>query len=92
MAYQVRVATMTTALVVDDDRAILDLLEERSLSMGHDCRKALTQTEAEEILEHHVFDYILLDLGIPNRFRAERRRRIWHNSDVISKFHPKARR
>ena len=61
---------MTTALVVDDDQAILDLLEERLLSMGHDCRKALSQTEAEEILEHHVFDYILLDLEIPNRFQG----------------------
>ena len=61
---------MTTALVVDDDQAILDLLEERLLSMGHECRKALSQTEAEEILEHHVFDYILLDLEIPNRFQG----------------------
>ena len=69
-AIQTGGASMTTALVVDDDQAILDLLEERLLSMGHDCRKALSQTEAEEILEHHVFDYILLDLEIPNRFQG----------------------
>lgn len=61
---------MTTALIVDDDHEILALIEERLLSMGHDCRKAQSQTEAEEILEDHVFDYILLDLEIPNRFQG----------------------
>ena len=61
---------MTTALIVDDDQEILALLEERLLSMGHECRKAQSQTEAEEILEDHVFDYILLDLEIPNRFQG----------------------
>lgn len=61
---------MTTALIVDDDQEILALIEERLLSMGHDCRKAQSQTEAEEILEDHVFDYILLDLEIPNRFQG----------------------
>jgi CheY-like chemotaxis protein/DNA-binding MarR family transcriptional regulator len=62
--------TTATALIVDDDQEILDLLEERLLSMGHECRKALSQTEAEEILNEHVFDYILLDLEIPNRFQG----------------------
>ena len=61
---------MTTALIVDDDQEILALLEERLLSMGHECRKAQSQTEAEEILHDHVFDYILLDLEIPNRFQG----------------------
>jgi CheY-like chemotaxis protein/DNA-binding MarR family transcriptional regulator len=61
---------MTTALIVDDDQEILDLLEERLLSMGHQCRKAQSQTEAEEILNELVFDYILLDLEIPNRFQG----------------------
>jgi CheY-like chemotaxis protein/DNA-binding MarR family transcriptional regulator len=61
---------MTTALIVDDDQEILNLLEERLLSMGHECRKAQSQTEAEEILNEHVFDYILLDLEIPNRFQG----------------------
>jgi CheY-like chemotaxis protein/DNA-binding MarR family transcriptional regulator len=59
-----------TALIVDDDQEILDLLEERLLSMGHECRKAQSQTEAEEILNELVFDYILLDLEIPNRFQG----------------------
>jgi CheY-like chemotaxis protein/DNA-binding MarR family transcriptional regulator len=61
---------MTTALIVDDDQAILDLLEERLLSMGHECWKAQSQVEAKEILTEHVFDYILLDLEIPNRFQG----------------------
>src|SRR4029434_8795730 len=62
--------TTATALIVDDDQEILDLLEERLLSMGHQCRKAQSQTEAEEILNELVFDYILLDLEIPNRFQG----------------------
>ena len=62
--------TTATALIVDDDQEILNLLEERLLSMGHECRKAQSQTEAEEILNEHVFDYILLDLEIPNRFQG----------------------
>jgi CheY-like chemotaxis protein/DNA-binding MarR family transcriptional regulator len=62
--------TTATALIVDDDQEILDLLEERLLSMGHECRKAQSQTEAEEILNELVFDYILLDLEIPNRFQG----------------------
>jgi CheY-like chemotaxis protein/DNA-binding transcriptional ArsR family regulator len=61
---------MTTALIVDDDQAILELLEERLLSMGHECRKAQSQAEAEDILNEHIFDYILLDLEIPNRFQG----------------------
>lgn len=61
---------MITALIVDDDQEILALLEERLISMGHECRKAQSQTEAEEILENHVFDYVLLDLEIPNRFQG----------------------
>src|SRR5436190_7758057 len=61
---------MTTALIVDDDQEILDLLQERLLSMGHESRTAQSQTEAEGILNEHVFDYILLDLEIPNRFQG----------------------
>jgi DNA-binding response OmpR family regulator len=58
---------VTVALVVEDDQTLLDLLEERLLSMGHRCRKARSQAEADEMLDNHVFDYILLDLEIPSR-------------------------
>lgn len=58
---------MPTALVVDDDPHILELAEERLASMGHDCRTASSQAEAEELLDSQAFDYILLDLEIPRK-------------------------
>jgi CheY-like chemotaxis protein len=58
---------MTVALLIEDDRTLIDVLEERLLSMGHECRKARSQAEAVELLDGHTFDYILLDLQIPSR-------------------------
>ena len=63
-------SVMPTALIIDDDEQILAMVEERLASMGHDCLKAQSQTEAEELLEQHAFDYILLDLEIPSRFQG----------------------
>ena len=56
---------LPVALIVEDNQTLLDLLEERLLSMGHQSRKARSQAEADEMLDDHVFDYILLDLEIP---------------------------
>lgn len=58
---------MTVALVIEDDQTLLDLLEERLVSMGHQCRKARSQAEAVELLEGYAFDYVVLDLEIPSR-------------------------
>ena len=57
--------SVLVALIVEDDQTLLDLLEERLLSMGHQCRKARSQAEADAMLAAHPFDYILLDLEIP---------------------------
>ena len=58
---------MTVALVIEDDQTHLDLLEERLFSMGHRCRKARSQAQADEMLDAYTFDYVLLDLEIPSR-------------------------
>ena len=62
---------MMLALVIEDDQTLLDLLQERLLSMGHECRKARSQAEAVELLEAYAFDYILLDLEIPSRSEGD---------------------
>jgi DNA-binding response OmpR family regulator len=58
---------MTVALVIEDDQTHLDLLHERLFSIGHVCRKARSQAEADEMLDAYTFDYILLDVEIPGR-------------------------
>ncbi len=61
---------MHTALIIDDDEKILDLVEERLSSMSHNCHRAQSQSEAEEMLEKHSYDYVLLDLEIPSKFQG----------------------
>jgi DNA-binding response OmpR family regulator len=58
---------MTVALVIEDDQTHLDLLEERLFSMGHQCRKARSQAQADEMLDAYTFDYFIIDLEIPSR-------------------------
>jgi DNA-binding response OmpR family regulator len=50
------------ALVVDDDKYILEEVESMLNSMGHECRLALTQEEALALLEEQSFCYVVLDL------------------------------
>lgn len=52
------------ALVVDDDRYILEEVESMLISLGHECRLARTQEEALELLEKERFCYVVLDLGL----------------------------
>jgi CheY-like chemotaxis protein len=56
---------MPHALIVDNNEAIIEILEERLKSMDHTYEAALCQQEAEELLQRNIYDYILLDLGIP---------------------------
>ena len=52
------------ALVVDDDKYILEEVESRLTSMGHECRLARNQEEALDFLDKQKFCYVVLDLGM----------------------------
>jgi len=56
------------ALVVDDNRDVLDDVKDRLESLGHTCDLAETQADARALLEHGRFSYALLDLEIPVRY------------------------
>ena len=56
------------ALVVDDNPAILEDVEDRLESLGHTCEVAETQVEARKLLAKGKFSYALLDLEIPVRY------------------------
>lgn len=56
---------MATILIVEDERAIAELLY-RNLSLtGHECTIARSGERAAELLEQRAFDLILLDLMLP---------------------------
>ena len=56
---------MATILIVEDERAIAELLY-RNLSLtGHECTTARSGERAVELLEQRAFDLILLDLMLP---------------------------
>ena len=58
--------TMTyRALVVDDDREIIDIVDESIESLGHEHDDAMSQEEGRERLFAAKHDYYLLDLGLP---------------------------
>lgn len=57
---------MPHILIVDDDRHIGDLLEEALGGEGYGVSRALTGTEALEVLSREDPDLILLDLMLPN--------------------------
>lgn len=60
--------TMTyRALVVDDDREIIDIVDESIESLGHEHDDAMSQEEGRERLFAAKHDYYLLDLGLPLR-------------------------
>ena len=52
------------ALVVDDDKYILEEVESMITSMGHECRLSRTQEEALDLLDKQKFCYVVLDLGM----------------------------
>lgn len=56
------------AIVVDDNRDVLDDVSDRLESMGHTCDLAETQADARKLLERGRFSYALLDLEIPVRY------------------------
>ena len=53
------------ALVVDDNRGVLDTVSDVLRSLGHEYDLATCQEEARALLAKHQYDYHLLDLEIP---------------------------
>lgn len=54
-------------LIIDDDQAIREVLEDRMESAGFDFDSAGSQTEAVDHLRKRRYDLILLDLELPSR-------------------------
>lgn len=52
-------------LVIDDDRALCELLEEDLTRRGHSVWTALKVIEARELLHQHEIDIVLTDLNMP---------------------------
>jgi len=52
-------------LIVDDDRALCELLEEDLSRRGHQVWTALKVAEARELLHQHEIDIVLSDLNMP---------------------------
>ena len=55
------------ALVVEDDDRIMEQFDSELFSLGHAYERAASQGEAQQKLETHTFDYVLLDMHIPAR-------------------------
>ena len=53
-----------TVLIVDDDRAVLTMLYKVIKSNGIDAHTAVSGEEALELLDHEVYDLILLDVNL----------------------------
>lgn len=57
---------MVKILVVEDERAISDLIKFNLEAEGYECTCAYDGLEAANILEEHNFDLVLLDIMLPN--------------------------
>jgi len=53
-------------LLVDDEPRFVDSLESILSHYGYICKKALTGSEAVELLKSHTFDLALLDVALPD--------------------------
>ena len=56
---------MYPILIVDDEKAIADLIEMTLQSLDYDCVKAYSGEEAADLIETQKFDLILLDVMLP---------------------------
>ena len=73
-------------LVVDDDDAILDLLENLISSFGYECHLAQDGLQAVQLLKEERFDVVLTDMVMPHLDGMELLRHIRENyprTDVI---------
>ena len=56
---------MSKILIVDDEPAIVELLEEHLRSEGYDTEHAFSGEEALVVLERSIPDLVILDLMLP---------------------------
>lgn len=56
---------MNTVLIVDDEKAIADLIEMTLEPFSYQCTKAYSGEEAADCIEKQTFDLILLDVMLP---------------------------
>lgn len=56
---------MNPVLIVDDEKAIADLIEMTLEPFGYACRKAYSGEEAADLIGKEHFDLILLDVMLP---------------------------
>lgn len=56
---------MYPILIVDDEKAIADLIEITLQSLNYDCVKAYSGEEAADLIDKQKFDLILLDVMLP---------------------------
>jgi CheY-like chemotaxis protein len=56
---------MSRILVVDDEVVVCDLVESILQSGGHETRRALDGTQAEELIRAETFDLVVTDIFMP---------------------------
>lgn len=56
---------MEQILIVEDERPIAELIEMTLKNAGYRCQKALTGTDAADLLEENTYDLVLLDIMLP---------------------------
>jgi DNA-binding response OmpR family regulator len=54
-----------TALIVEDDDSVIEVVSKKLKSMGHNYMVVKNQEEANSLIEEQAFDYLLLDLKLP---------------------------
>jgi DNA-binding NtrC family response regulator len=63
-------------LVVDDERAVRDVLQERINNFGYDCKTANNGLEASQKIQGNQFDVIITDIKMPEMEGIELLRKI----------------
>jgi DNA-binding response OmpR family regulator len=53
--------------VVEDERAVADLIQDTLRAAGHDCLVAQDSEQADRLLQSHPVDGITLDIRMPGR-------------------------
>ena len=57
---------MANVLIIDDDKAVCDVIAQMVASLGHEARKARTLKEGLELASATAFDVVFLDVRLPD--------------------------
>lgn len=57
---------MAIILLVDDEESIVEFVSYNLKKYGHDVEVARSGTEALDVLSHHTFDLVILDIMLPD--------------------------